>query len=140
MVFHLFGDKLKELRKAKGLTQEELGKLFNVAKNTVSYWEANTSKPDIDLIVKLAQYFNVTTDYLLGFNQDDSDKIDRLNIALREAGMVNSDETLKEEEIKLAIDQARQYKIMLTKILDTPNKYPEGNEKKEQVNKKDTNK
>lgn len=139
MVIHLFGDRLKELRKNKNLTQEEFGKLFGVAKNTVSYWEANTSKPDIDLVKEIAEYFNVTTDYLLGFNQDELDKIDKLNQALREAGMIDNNENLKEEEIKLALDQARQYKQMWKRINDLPNKYPEGSIKREQINTKGTN-
>ena len=97
MVIHLFGDKLKELRKNSNLTQEEFGKLFNVAKNTVSYWEANISKPDIDLIKEIAQYFGVTTDYLLGLNQEDIDKIEKLKIALKEAGMMVGDDLTFEQ-------------------------------------------
>lgn len=131
MVIVLFGDRLKELRKEKSLTQTDIAEMFNISTNAVYSWEVGKSQPSIEIITKLAKYFGVTTDYLLGFNQDDKDNIERLNIALREAGMVNSDETLKEEEIKFAIDQARQYKIMLTKILDTPTKYPEGSVKKE---------
>ena len=103
-MIHLFGDRLKELRKSKNLTQEEFGKLFGVAKNTVSYWEANTSKPDIDLIKEIAKYFNVTTDYLLGFNQDDLDKIEKLKTTLKESGlMVGDDLTIEEFEKALKI-------------------------------------
>lgn len=111
-MIHLFGDRLKELRKNKNLTQEEFGKLFGVAKNTVSYWEANTSKPDIDLIKEIAQYFNVTTDYLLGLNQNDLDKIERLKIACQEAGlMTGQDFTLEEfEKAMLVIDTLRNKK------------------------------
>ncbi len=123
----MFGDKLKELRKERNITQDELGKLCGVAKTTISNWENNVTQPPLEIITKLAKYFNVTTDFLLGFNQNDLNNIEKLNTALREAGMVNSDETLKEEEIRLAIDQARQYKEMWKKINDLPNKYPDNN-------------
>lgn len=53
--------------------------------------------------------------------------------------MIDSNENLNEEEIKLALDQARQYKQMWKRINDLPNKYPEGSIKREQINKKDTN-
>jgi transcriptional regulator with XRE-family HTH domain len=94
-VIHLFGDKLRELRKEKKVSQEEIGKLCGVAKNTVSNWENNINKPDIDLVLKLAQYFNVTTDYLLGFTQDDLDKIKQLEIALKNAGVDNIEQAMQ---------------------------------------------
>lgn len=139
MVIHLFGDRLKELRKECNLTQEDIGNLCGVAKNTVSNWENNANQPSFEIVKKLAQYFGVTADYLLGLNQNDINRIDKLNIALREAGMIDSNENLNEEEIKLALDQARQYKQMWKRINDLPNKYPEGSIKREQINKKDTN-
>ena len=97
MVVHLFGDRLKELRKNKNISQEELGTFCGVAKNTISNWENNINRPDIDLVTKLADYFNVSTDYLLGFNQDDLDNIERLKIALKEAGIMAGDDLTIEE-------------------------------------------
>lgn len=139
MVIHLFGDRLKELRKERSLTQEEISEVCQVAKQTISNWENNITQPPFDIVKRLAQYFGVTADYLLGLNQNDINRIDKLNIALREAGMIDSNENLNEEEIKLALDQARQYKQMWKRINDLPNKYPEGSIKREQINKKDTN-
>lgn len=136
----MFGDRLKELRNSKNLSQDDLGKILGVRKSSISNWETDKATPTYEILTKLAQYFNVTTDYLLGLNQDDLNKIDKLNKALREAGMIDNNENLKEEEIKLALDQARKYKQMLTKILDTPNKYPEESIKQElNNNTKDTN-
>ena len=139
MVIHLFGDRLKELRKNNNLTQDDIAKMFNVTKNAVYSWEVNKTQPSMEIIVALAKYFNVTTDYLLGLNKNDIDEIDKLNIALREAGMVNSNETLKKEEIELAIDQVRQYKQLWKRVNDLPNKYPDTVIKQEKVdNSKDT--
>lgn len=70
-------DKFKEERLKKGLNQVEFAKIFNVTKQTVSNWESGKRKPDNDTIVKIANFFDVTTDYLLGNdskkNTDDTD-------------------------------------------------------------------
>lgn len=100
----MFGDRLKELRKNKNISQEEIGKLCGVAKNTVSSWENNINQPSIETLTKLAEYFNVSIDYLLGFNQDDLDKIAKLKSACQEAGlMTGQDFTLEEFEKAMMI-------------------------------------
>lgn len=96
-VIHLFGDRLKELRKNKNISQEKLGEILRVSANAIYSWENNRTQPPIETITKLADYFGVTTDYLLGFNQNDLDKIEKLKKALKEAGMmVNDDLTIEE--------------------------------------------
>jgi len=62
----VFGKRLKELRVEKELTQEKLGEIFNVRKGTVSNWENGNRFPDENTIIKLADFFNVSIDYLLG--------------------------------------------------------------------------
>ena len=59
-------NKLKELRTKKGLTQTELGRIIGVKQNTLSYWEKGTTNIDNEILVKLANLFNVTTDIILG--------------------------------------------------------------------------
>lgn len=61
-----FANKLKELREESSLSQLELGKKLNVTQAGVAKWEAGTREPDLDMLIIIAQYFNVTTDYLLG--------------------------------------------------------------------------
>ena len=87
MVIHLFGDRLKKMRKERNLTQEEIGELCEVGKTTISNWENNITQPPFEIVKKLAQYFGVTIDYLLNFTQDDADNMEKLKIALKEAGM-----------------------------------------------------
>lgn len=58
--------KIRELRLAHGLNQVELAKRLSVKKQTVSNWENNNIQPSIDMLVKIADCFSVTTDYLLG--------------------------------------------------------------------------
>lgn len=83
----MFGDRLKELRKNNNLTQEDIGNLCGVAKNTVSSWEKNINQPSFEILAKLAEYFGVTIDYLLNFTQDDVNEMEKLKQALKEAGM-----------------------------------------------------
>lgn len=61
-----FGSRLKELRKEKRLSQEELGAIIGVAQSTMGSYERETREPSIDGILELAHYFDVSVDYLLG--------------------------------------------------------------------------
>ncbi|MCR2806822.1 helix-turn-helix domain-containing protein [Paenibacillus soyae] len=60
------GVKIAQLRKSRGMTQEELGKRVSVSAQAVSKWENGDSMPDLPLIVELAGVFDCTTDYLVG--------------------------------------------------------------------------
>ena len=59
------GEKITGLRKKRGLSQEELAITLGVSRQAVSKWETEEAKPDTDKIVALAEYFEVTTDWLL---------------------------------------------------------------------------
>lgn len=67
----MFGDRLKELREEKEMTQEELGKLLNVSRQTISGYEAGAIEPSISNLIKLADIFNISLDYLLGRTKKD---------------------------------------------------------------------
>lgn len=58
-------DRIQSLRKAKGLSQEELADQIGVSRQSISKWEGEQSTPDIDKVLLLSEYFEVTTDYLL---------------------------------------------------------------------------
>lgn len=64
--------KLKELRKEKSLNQEDLSKFLNIAKSTYCGYELGTSEPNMETLIKLADFYNVTLDYLVGrqYNND----------------------------------------------------------------------
>lgn len=57
--------KIHQLRKQKGLSQEQLAELLGVSRQSVSKWESGQTKPDLDKIIPLSSIFNVSTDYLL---------------------------------------------------------------------------
>lgn len=60
------GEIIQELRQEKGVYQKDLAKYLNVSNGTISNYEKGTHSPDLDTLIKLADYFGVTTDYLLG--------------------------------------------------------------------------
>ena len=59
------GEKITDLRKKRGLSQEELAITLGVSRQAVSKWETGEAKPDTDKVIALAEYFEVTTDWLL---------------------------------------------------------------------------
>jgi len=59
-------NRISELRKAAGLNQAELAEKIGIYQSALSSWERGETEPDNDSIVKLAGYFEVTIDYLLG--------------------------------------------------------------------------
>lgn len=61
----MFGDRLKELREEKELTQDELGRMLGVSRQSISSYESQDIEPSINNLVKLADIFNVSLDYLL---------------------------------------------------------------------------
>ena len=69
----IFADKLIQLRKKAGWSQEELASQMNVSRQSVSKWEGAQSVPDLDKIVRLSKLFGVSTDYLLKDEIEDAD-------------------------------------------------------------------
>lgn len=65
----MLGQRLMELRMACGITQVELAKKLGVAKQTVSNWENDNIQPSIEMLVRIAAFFHVSTDYLLGLDE-----------------------------------------------------------------------
>ena len=62
-----FGDRLKELREEKDITQKDLGKIINISDRVIGYYEANDRFPrDENVLKTIADYFNVSVDYLVG--------------------------------------------------------------------------
>lgn len=60
------GELLAELRQDSGMTQKELGQILCVSSGTISNYENNVHLPDAEKIIAIADYFHITTDYLLG--------------------------------------------------------------------------
>jgi len=61
----MFNEKLKDLRKKKGLTQEDLASELNVSRQAITKWESGDGAPDIDNLRNIALFFHVSVDYLI---------------------------------------------------------------------------
>ncbi len=59
------GQRIQGLRKEKGISQEELANALHISRQAISKWESQQSLPDLDNIIALSVYFDVTTDYIL---------------------------------------------------------------------------
>jgi transcriptional regulator with XRE-family HTH domain len=88
----IFGERLKELRNSKNLTQEQLAEILKVNRAALANWETNRAYPDVNIIKELAIFFDVTIDFLLGRDED--------NLAARIAAVLKQNKGLlsKEEE------------------------------------------
>ena len=61
----MFGDRVKHLRTSHNLSQVQLAEQLKVSKQTVSNWENNNILPSVEMLISIAEYFSVSTDYLL---------------------------------------------------------------------------
>lgn len=77
---NLFGQILKELRTERGLTQVEVARAIGVAQGTIYFWENSINEPTAAYLIKLAQYFNVSVDELLGVDNRERELSDKERI------------------------------------------------------------
>lgn len=62
----LIGDKLRQLRQENGLRQEQVARLVGADRSSISAWETDSRQPSYQSLVRLAEVYNVSTDFLLG--------------------------------------------------------------------------
>lgn len=68
----MLSNKIKALRKEHNMTQSDLAQKLNVAQGAVAMWETDKRTPDVDMLKKIADYFNVSVDYLIGNKNESS--------------------------------------------------------------------
>ncbi|MBR2735512.1 MAG: helix-turn-helix transcriptional regulator [Clostridia bacterium] len=68
----MVGERLSELRKDRGLKQKELADKLGISVHTISSYERNLSTPDDEMKIRIAKFFGVSVDYLLGTTQNQS--------------------------------------------------------------------
>ncbi len=94
----MLGNIIKELRLAYGMNQVEFAKKLLVTKQTISNWENNNIQPSIDMLIKIADFFNVSTDYLLSRNNEKTLNVSELsNEQLAHINMIIKDITNNRE-------------------------------------------
>ncbi len=96
-----FSTRVKELREKAGLTMDQLAQQIGVTKSRISMWENNGVIPRMNVLLELASFFNVTTDFLLG--HDDTKHISAENSRLcslqRNLGKLNESDLKKAEAL-----------------------------------------
>ena len=75
----MLGEQIKSLRMSRGLNQVEMAQIFGVTKQSVSNWENGNIMPSIDMLIKIASFFSVSTDYLLGLSENHALNTDGLS-------------------------------------------------------------
>ncbi|MCI9610132.1 MAG: helix-turn-helix transcriptional regulator [Oscillibacter sp.] len=65
-----FAERLKALRKGKNMRQADAAKLLGIGVRTYQYYESDEHRPDYEMLIKLADFFGVSTDYLLGRSEE----------------------------------------------------------------------
>lgn len=108
------GEKIKELRNAKKMTQSELADRVGVTVSTISSYEVSDRQPSYDVLTKMSYLFNVTTDYLLGLDNKNKDTLNVEGLTVNQRTMIN----------QLIID----YKLL--------NEYTDNNKNKDNKEKK----
>lgn len=76
----MFAKQLKYLRQSKQLKQETLGNKLGVTKQSISNWENDNITPSVEMLAKIADFFDVSTDYLLGREKPANEGIQLLDI------------------------------------------------------------
>lgn len=108
------GENIAALRNKQGLSQIQLAKKLNIGTSTLGMWETDKRKPNPEALAQIADYFNVTTDYLLGRNNtpqwaDHRDTTDLKKFLDDDSGMTYDGDNLTEEENE-------QLRVALTQI------------------------
>ena len=90
------GEFLKELRKEKELTQEQLAEHFNVSRRSVSRWETGKTLPDVDILIEMADYYEIDLRELL----DGERKSEGVNEEIKETVLKVAEYTTQEKDVK----------------------------------------
>lgn len=112
------GTAIRELRTKNGITQEKLAAHLGISVQAVSRWESETCYPDLEFIPKIASYFRVSADYLLGVNQYDTAQTSADYERRWTDAVKNADHDLAMEIITEALTvMPKNYGLMLKKIM-----------------------
>jgi transcriptional regulator with XRE-family HTH domain len=102
-------ENLRSLREAKKITQSQLGEYLGAKKSAISLWESGKRQPDQETLVRIANYFDVTVDYLLGREEETTPAQEKAPADLRaEAKKLLED--MDDDEYALALAILRKMK------------------------------
>lgn len=108
-------NRIKELRVRKHISQEALGKELGVSQQLISRVEIETQTLPVDLLIKISEYFRVTTDYLLGLSDEKyNEKIKTVNTSIMEehCDLIAMYQSLSRRDRKLVISMIETIKSL----------------------------
>ena len=100
----MIGERLAELRKDRGLSQQEFAEIFGLSTSTISSYEREVNEPDDSTKVKIAQYFNISLDYLLGATNQEI-VLDRSNVLILQKDFPGSEMKTLQKFVEFIIYQ-----------------------------------
>ena len=112
------GEKIKKLRKRKGISQEALAEILGVSFQAVSKWETTSTMPDISLVPSIAAFFDISIDELFDYNVLENERRAE-EICRRASALRSSDPTRAEEILRDGLRQFPGNETMLTLLLYT---------------------
>lgn len=106
----MIGERLKKLRQERGILQRQLAEILKITQQTISLYESNKREPDAETLSKIADFFGVTIDYLLGRTDnpnptEDSTIDDEIMAIMRDLG---PDITLQFYDLKGMSDEEKE--------------------------------
>lgn len=99
-----FAERLRELRKNKNINQQKLSNYLGYGYTAVANYESGRNEPAIDTLCKIAEYFDVTVDYLIG-KEDNPKRMD--GISKPEAELIMSFRTMDNEDRRILLEMAK---------------------------------
>ena len=109
------GDKIKELRKQRKYTQEQLAEYLDISSQAVSKWETGGACPDVDMLVRLAIFFNTSVDALLDFDKSKHDM--EINRIVKESVHLRTEPKKAEAFYRKALESYPNNEILLNCLL-----------------------
>jgi transcriptional regulator with XRE-family HTH domain len=121
----MLGERLKELREGKELTQQEMADMLGISRGTYAHYEINRREPDDATKIRLADFFNVTLDYLLGREVLRKNQVLTTNYPDPEIAQLLKDNGI--EKLELARDLTLEELKMGIELVKTIKKQKTGN-------------
>ena len=113
-------DRIVELREEKNISQSELSNAIGCGKTIVYYWETGQREPNSQMLVALSKFFNVSTDYLLGLEDEFGNKPEKMIIKKTSSGDLSAEEIEMIKKIRLLGPYEQTYiKAQIDALSDT---------------------
>lgn len=107
----MLGERIKESRKLKNITQKDLASALSVTKSAVSLWEKGTREPDISTLRKIAEILEVSVDYLIG-KTDEEEKKSELAIEEIKKAASGDDARSRVLDLVSCLNQTQSYLVL----------------------------